>query len=614
MSYGSENFDPAPNLGAPASQPQRIRQLPLEVITKIAAGEVIERPASVVKELLENSVDAGATRIDVEIEQGGAELIRVVDDGCGIPPEDLPLAFASHATSKLVDADDLFRVGSYGFRGEALASIGGVAQVTLRSRLDPGRIGAEVFCDGGKLSEVRPWNGAPGTCIEVRRLFFNTPVRRKFLRATGTEAGHIAEQVTRLALARPTLTLKLTHNGRLVYEVPSSAGLRDRLRLFFGSEVEDRLMPVEAAQGPVRLSGFIADPACDAGNARLQYLFVNGRWIRDRALSHALQEAYRGLVMVGRHPVAFVFLELPPDQVDVNVHPTKSEVRFRDGHAVYHLVLASLREKLRSSDLVARLQVRPIGSFPNAVPLLQPSSTQPDPWARDFFAPRPALTQPSLANGGTGSEATTERQETPVTERTVPPEGPANLKAIQLYDAYLVVETPEGMLVIDQHALHERIIYEHWKERIGNGTMEIQRLLVPEPVDLPAEQAATALDNKALLERLGLGIEDFGGGTVLVTSYPAMFRNGAPADILRTAVEYLVGNDRPPGPEQLLEKLLALMACKAAIKAGDHLGPEEIAALIAQRGLADHTHHCPHGRPTALLFSRQELDRQFKRT
>ncbi len=612
----------------------RIRQLPLEVITKIAAGEVIERPASVVKELLENSVDAGATRIDLDIEQGGAELIRVVDDGSGITAEDLPLAFASHATSKLADADDLFRVRSYGFRGEALASIGGVAKVTLRSRLNPdagtrghgdagiaasprlpvsassSSVGAELFCDGGKLSEVRAWNGMPGTCIEVRHLFFNTPVRRKFLRAVGTEAGHIAEQVTRLALARPTLSLKLTHNSRLVYEVPGTAGLRDRLRLFFGSDIEDQLMPVEATQGPVRLHGFLADPACDAGNQRLQYLFVNGRWIRDRALGHALQEAYRGLVMVGRHPVAFLFLELPPDQVDVNVHPTKCEVRFRDGHAVYHLVLASMKEKLRQSDLVGRLQFRP--AFPSAPPLSQPATS--DSWARDFFAPRPALAQgafPSAPGNGVTAKPQAEDAEDRAARGLAETSG---LKALQLYDAYLVVETPEGMLVIDQHALHERIIYEHWKERIRTGTVESQRLLVPEPVDLPADQSATVLEQRLILEQLGLGVEDFGGGTVLVTSYPAIIRNGAPADILKTAAEFLMRNDRPPTSEQLLDRLLALMACKAAIKAGDHLGPEEIAALVAQRGLADHTHHCPHGRPTALLFSKQDLDRQFKRT
>lgn len=335
----------------------RIQKLPAGVVAKIAAGEVIERPASVVKELLENAVDAGATHIDVDVEQGGAECVRVVDDGCGIERDDLPLALSSHATSKLTDADDLFRVTTLGFRGEALASVAGVARVTLQSRPAARPCGAEILCAGGTLSAVRDWNGAPGTRVEVRNLFYNTPVRRKFLRTTATEMGHVCEAFTRLALSRERLHLTLRHNGKAVYEVPGGATLFDRVGLFFGAPVRDRLYPVEAQAGPVSLCGYVADPACERGNARGQYFFVNGRWIRDRSLGHALQEAYRGLLMTGRYAVAFLTLELPADQVDVNVHPTKAEVRFRDGHGIYHLVLASVREVLRKADLTARIRV-----------------------------------------------------------------------------------------------------------------------------------------------------------------------------------------------------------------------------------------------------------------
>ena len=276
----------------------------------------------------------------MDIEQGGVELIRVVDDGCGIAPEDLPLAFASHATSKLANAEDLFRIVTLGFRGEALASIGGVAQVTLQSRPRDHPLGAELTCHGGEFSEARAWNGSPGTRLEVKHLFFNTPVRRKFLRSTPTEVGHVCEAFTRLALAHPKLHLTLRHNAKDVYEVPASAGLRERLRLFFGAEVSDKLYALEARQGPVVLRGYISDPACERGTAKMQYVFVNGRCIRDRSLSHALQEAYRGLLMTGRYAVAFLFLELPPEQIDVNVHPTKVEVRFRDSQALHHLVTA----------------------------------------------------------------------------------------------------------------------------------------------------------------------------------------------------------------------------------------------------------------------------------
>jgi DNA mismatch repair protein MutL len=389
----------------------RIQQLPTLVVNKIAAGEVIERPASVVKELLENAVDAGSRRIDVEVEQGGTELIRVADDGGGIHPDDLPLAFASHATSKLRDADDLFRIGTLGFRGEALASIGGIAQVTLQSRPPDQTCGAEVSCHGGDLGAVRPWNGSPGTRIEVRHLFYNTPVRRKFLRTGATEMGHVSETFTRLALAhartetRPGLHLTLRHNNKPVYDIPAATLLLDRIGLFFGPEVSGQLYAVEARQGPATLTGFIADPACERGTARMQYLYINGRWIRDRSLGHALQEAYRGLLMTGRYAVAFLFLELPPDLVDVNVHPTKAEVRFRDAQALHHLVFSTVRQRLRAENLTARLQVsstlEPTGAVrpqPTAPPAHRPHRRPncPSPPLHRQTATLPYLRRPCL--------------------------------------------------------------------------------------------------------------------------------------------------------------------------------------------------------------------------
>jgi DNA mismatch repair protein MutL len=623
----------------------RIVQLPSSVVTKIAAGEVIERPASVVKELLENAVDAGSTRIDLEVEQGGIELIRVVDNGCGIVADDLPLAFASHATSKLSSADDLFQIGTLGFRGEALASIGGVAQVALQSRPAPpvlpceggdtAGVGAEITCHGGVLSPVRDWNGAPGTRIEVRHLFYNTPVRRKFMRTAATELGHVSEVFTRLALSHPQLHLSLRHNGKSVFEIAASADLRDRIGLFFGAEVRDQLYELKASQPPALLHGFVADPACERGNAKMQYLFLNGRWIRDRSLGHALQEAYRGLLMTGRYAVAFLFLDLPPDQVDVNVHPTKAEVRFRDGQAVYHLVLSAIRERLRAANLTPRLQVPsslgapqvqglPVsGGSSNASPFPAWSLTAPEPPAAKLpLDGRPATPAPLTADEPSAEPAETPAAplQNPILENPVSPSlkpngvpAPGSYKAIQLYDAYLVLETPEGMLVIDQHALHERILFEQLKERIRTGNLETQRLLIPEPVDLPADQAARVLEHRDALAGLGLGVEDFGGGTLLLTSYPALNGNRPPQAIFRAVIDHLVTKDRPPSREVLLNNLLSLMACHSAVRAGDRLTPEEIAALIAQRELANDTHHCPHGRPTSLLFSRQDLDRQFRR-
>src|SRR5262245_12834785 len=595
----------------------RIQQLPPTVITKIAAGEVIERPASVVKELVENSIDAGATRIEIDLEQGGSELIRVVDDGCGIDPDDLPLALASHATSKLQTADDLFRIGTLGFRGEALASIGGVAQVTLQSRPSDAADGAEIGCHGGELSGVRPWNGSPGTRIEVRHLFYNTPVRRKFMRTTATEVGHVCEAVTRLALAYPTLHLVLRHNGKLVHDVPATAGLLDRIGLFFGRDVADHSYHVDTTLGPARLTGYLADPACERGHARLQYLFVNGRWIRDRSLGHALQEGYRGLLLTGRYAVAFLFLSLPADAVDVNVHPTKSEVRFRDSQAVYHLVLATVRDRLRRANLVPRLQVpRDAGTVSSPAGVLPQEglrgeqawqlATSPPPAPRfDFPAPTTPPTTIQQPNN-----LITQPPNHPTSQSLPIPEG---ARAIQLHDAYLVVETPDGMLVIDQHALHERILFEQLRRRAQAGPLDRQRLLIPEPIELPAEQAARVLEEKDALAELGLEVDDFGGGTILLSSYPALLNRASPAAIFRGVADRLIAKDRPPTREQFLNDALATIACRAAVKAGDRLTAEEIASLLEQRELAENTHHCPHGRPTSLLFSRHELDRQFRR-
>lgn len=619
----------------------RIRQLPLSVITKIAAGEVIERPASVVKELLENSVDAGATRIDIDIEQGGAELIRVVDNGHGIQAADLPAAFANHATSKLTSADDLFSVHTLGFRGEALASIGGVARVTLQSLAEGEEVGAEISCEGGELAPVRVWNGSAGTRIQVRQLFYNTPVRRKFLRQPGTEMGHICEIFTRIALARPGLHLTLTHNGKEVYEVSAGTSLLDRIGLFFSQEVKEQLYAIDARHGPAHLFGFVADPACERGNAKMQYLFLNGRWIRDRSLGHALQEAYRGLLMTGRYATAFLFLELPADQVDVNVHPTKAEVRFRDGGALYSFVLATIRNRLGEENLTARLRPPPGAGTVSAgnlaaAPWLVPQQVQETPslfgqagfpsYTRNPL-PEPQSTRQEAASGPlsppltpasptAGNGAEQERRER-VGEREGGGQGALAheppLKAIQLHNAYLVLETAEGMLVIDQHALHERILFEQFKERMRTGTLETQRLLIPEPVELTAEQAARTLEHRQELAELGLAVEDFGGGTVLLTGYPALLGRIPPAEILKTVVDHLSAKERPPTREQLLGDLLSLMACHAAVRSGDPLTPEEISALVAQRHLAGDAHHCPHGRPTALLFTRHDLDRQFRR-
>lgn len=630
-----------------------IRQLSASVINKIAAGEVIERPASVVKELMENSIDSGATRIDVAVEQGGLELVRVSDDGCGIPEAQLPLAVASHATSKIEGADDLFRVATLGFRGEALASIAEISRLTIRSRPHDATSGHELAVTGGHAAPIAPCGCPCGTTIEIRQLFYNTPVRRKFQRSTQTEMGHVGEAFTRVALAYPKVHCTLKHNGRSVYDLAPAADWRDRIAAFFGHDLAADLIPLASQDDEVRLSGYAASPSHSRSNPRLQYLFLNGRAIRDRSLQHALSEAYRGLLLTGRYPIAFLRIEMPAELVDVNVHPTKLEVRFQESGKLYGQLLGTLRTKFLSTDLTARLQPVATGEAAAAVDPQQAEQMRRElvDWAKGELAafdrgvdngrdgngdraPAPQ-TQASFDDQWQRPRAplelsTLDRRWQPVpdyhsqaTDHAASSDGAARehridppavaVSALQLHNRYLVTENEDGMVVIDQHALHERILYEFLREKVLAGALESQALLVPEPVDLSPSEAAAVLDAKELLAQLGVTVEPFGGDTVLVSSYPAMLANMRPAEVLRDLVDHLMSGGKKPERRDLLDSLLHMISCKAAIKAGDKLTPAEIAALLEQRHLAQDTHHCPHGRPTALFFSREELDRQFLR-
>lgn len=630
----------------------RIHQLDASVINKIAAGEVIERPANVVKELLENSLDALASRIEVDIENGGSDLIRVVDDGEGIHPDDLLLAVTSHATSKIATADDLFRVQTMGFRGEALASIAEVSRLRIRSRRADAASGYEVSVDCGRITSPQPCGCPLGTQIEVRQLFANTPVRRKFLKSTATEFGYVSEHFTRIALAHPRLHLVLRHNGKVVFELPSTPQLLDRIRLLFGQELSDNLIPVESQANGVSMWGYVGHPSLNKSTRKSQNLFLNGRWIQDRSLQHALTEAYRGLLMVGRQPVSFVFLEVPADIVDVNVHPTKTEVRFADGQALFRQFLAMIRTKFLSMNLDSTMHLPPSGGSPfvaaGAGP--RPRGVELQAWtamppAGDSLwneRPRDDTPRPTLADmrllappadmaassdvcasdvSAVADAASVEPQNS--TDRDVAREaaGPqtsnvatsGELRAMQIRDTYIVVETNEGLTVIDQHALHERIMYEYLRPRVLNNAVESQRMLVPETVELTPKETALLLEYGELLAQFGFGIREFGRQTVLVDRYPLMLKKANLPQLVRDLAEQLDQPEKQPDRRDLLDSLLHMMSCKAAIKAGQRLSPEEIDSLLAQRHLIDDAHHCPHGRPTALVLTENELERQFGR-
>ncbi len=639
----------------------RIHQLDALVINKIAAGEVIERPASVVKELLENSVDALATRVEVDIGQGGTEWIRVVDDGEGLHPDDFLLAVSSHATSKIQSAEDLFHVQTMGFRGEALASIASVSQLKIRSRQPEASTGYELEVDGGKIGPIRECGCPLGTTLEVRNLFQNTPVRRKFLKTTATELGHISEQFGRVAIAHPRLHAVLRHNGKPIYELPATHRLIERLELFHGSKLSEQLIWIESETEGIRLWGYVGHPSQSKSSRKSQYLFLNGRYIQDRALQHGLSEAYRGLLMTGRQPIAFLFLEIPPEIVDVNVHPTKSEVRFRDGQQLYRQLLSTLRSKFLGMDLDSKFQLRitpPESTSSTSSPggkqkqlgledefsqwaqekiekwePLNPKPTSPGSTDDSGFTSLIALDQPSVASDQPMEEAIGPADWEGVSRNPLPNppqsvEGgrssqkessdprdasPRRARVMQVLDCYLVMESDKGLVIVDQHALHERVLYEQFRQRVLSGAVESQKLLVPQPVEMSLKETALLLSHRDLLAELGFGVEEFGNGTVLLTAYPALLSKADHVRLLRDVTDQLDLPGRAPNRRDLTEQLLSMMACKAAIKAGHRLSVEEMESLLAYRHLIDDSHHCPHGRPTALVLSRDSLDRQFGR-
>lgn len=676
----------------------RIQQLPQHVVNQIAAGEVIERPASVVKELVENSLDAGASRIDVALEQGGMDLIRVVDNGQGIPVDELPLAVASHATSKLTSTDELFRIRSMGFRGEALASMGAVSRLLLRSRTPGSTSCGQIEVSGGAASAVEPCGGPEGTCVEVRQLFFNTPVRRKFLRSKQTELSHVTEALTRLALAFPERHFTLRHNDRVLLDLSPTHDWVTRITELFGDDLAKGLVPVESVDESVRLWGFAASPSHSRPNNKAQYLFLNRRYIRDRSLQHALQEAYRGLLLTGRQPIAFMRFEMPPDLVDVNVHPCKLEVRFLDGGRIYSQLLGTLRSRFLMTDLTHHFQASAAnvaaadmaqgsaaernsgesnalataevmqflqrdfggptaswnptspqtsagaGLFATAARPLPASSSQNGPLLGGHsqsgplslhyiepVTPLPQSAMPESRRATVEAAADPRPQPAPQPDRDFaspqvdPPASSAELpthdfktigpvRALQIHDCYLIAEDHQGLLVIDQHALHERILYEQIRTRVLAGLLEVQQLVVPEPIDLSAAEALAAEEHGEMLASLGFLIDPFGGNTVIARGYPAMLPAHKAQEVLRELLGQLTSPGEAPDRRDVLDRLLHRMACKAAVKAGDRLSPEEISQLLSQRHVAQDHHHCPHGRPTALILTKADLDKQFLRT
>jgi DNA mismatch repair protein MutL len=586
-----------------------IHILPSEVASQIAAGEVIERPASVVKELLENSVDAGARFIAIQVEGAGKRLIEVADDGCGIQPEELALAVERHATSKLQNADDLFKISTLGFRGEALASIGSVARLTITSRPTQREIGAMLQMEGGVGAKVQASGSPVGTVVRVENLFYNVPARLKFLKTDTTERRQIDSLVTRYALAYPNIRFQLKQDGRPALQTSGNGKRREVLAALYGVDVARQMLEVLAEEEELSIQGFISPTALTRSNRREIIFFVNGRPVQDAALVAAIIKAYHTLLMVGRYPLGILFLETPAESVDVNVHPTKAEVRFRDPSRVFSGVQAAVRRAL--------LAHTPVPHMDN-----QLRWTPGSDW--EGLAQRANLDWQSMPEPGSqalagelsGDDSPHPAFQPPAANQAPQPGLPGArfplLRLVgQIASAYLVAEGPDGLYLIDQHAAHERVLFERFMAQ-RSSEIPSQVLLQPTAVELPASSARLLEPQLPMLQRLGFEVEIFGSSTFLVRAIPNLLSGSDPAAALRVLVEDFE-EDETPLREEVEARIIARVCKRAAVKAGHTLSPEEQKALLADLEACQSPRTCPHGRPTMIHLSVDLLERQFGR-
>ena len=605
-----------------------IQILPEQLCNQIAAGEVVERPASVVKELLENALDAGATEVSVEVEKGGRRLIRVVDNGHGMGQDDAFLCLERHATSKIRAADDLFALQTLGFRGEALPSIASVSRMLLRTHAAGEESGWEIYAEGGVIRRANAFGMPPGTTVEVRDLFFNTPARRKFLRKEETELGHIADLVTRLALAVPQVRFRLVHDGRTLIDAYRQSRLAERVGALLGRPLLADLLEVAEDDGQgMRLSGFISQPAVQRATTGALHLYINHRYVRDRVMRHALLEGYRHVLPRGRYPVVVLFLELDPGRVDVNVHPTKDEVRFRDQRQVHDFISEAVRRTLRSSSWLAEptapqapVDDAPVISGSDIIDspragapsrdLRQEIQESLDTYARTHFSP----SQPPVSSAGFAAgtySAPIESSPSSAADAGFF----SSLRLIGQYrNSYLVCQDGQDLILIDQHAAHERIGFERLRQQYRQGNIPSQSLLFPVVIEVDFAEAEALREALPHLERLGLIVEPFGGKSYVLKDIPQLLDAGRAEQLLRDLAAELRQIGQSTLAEDALEQVLILMACHGVIRANQALSPAQMMALLRDLDRVDFGAQCPHGRPVMVRQRLPEIEKLFKRS
>ena len=604
----------------------QIRVLPIQVANKIAAGEVVERPASVAKELIENAIDAGATQVDVAVAAGGRKLVSVSDNGRGMSRDDALLSIERHATSKIHDVDDIERIHTLGFRGEALAAIGSVSRFRLTTCRQGDVVGTELVLAGGAIQDVRDIGCPPGTAIEVRDLFFNVPARRKFLRTQQTELFHIRDVFTIQALAHPEVGMSLTIDGRELHRLPAAESLDDRLRELFSPDLLKQLKQVEHEAGGVHVSGMVSVPTVHRADRNEQYLFVNGRPTSPALLSYAIREGYRGLLPKGRNPSVFLFLDMSPGGVDVNVHPTKREIRFRRPGDVRDVVIAAIQKALAATPDVALVDdglpdvVGTIDHLPAVETELKIDDLPP---TRAFKYPRPSAPTADDAStpevfGAAQTESLSPREPAtitgtgdPVADSHASPWAWCRVLG-QVGGFYVVLETENGMVMMDPRASHERVLYDRFMRGIVAGAVDVQALLIPETVELPARDAARVRRNLDLFREMGFGLSEFGGNSFVIDALPACF-DGTPTDVLTTDMARSLEEAGSRGGRHGKEEAVAQAACQAAVGTRQRLRLDEIEKLVMDLAACEMPYTSPRGRPTLIFTSLSEMHRKFGR-
>lgn len=614
--------------------PRRIQALTSLVASQIAAGEVVERPSSVVKELVENSIDAQATRITLEIEQGGIELIRVTDDGNGIEPEDLPLAIAPHATSKIRSADDLDHIATLGFRGEALASISSVSRLSIRTRTRIAASATLLECEADVAQPARPSSGPEGTSISVRNLFFNTPARRKFLKSVPTEQERCVDVMRAVALAHPAIGFRVVCDGRVNFEVPSNQSPKERVASMLGKELAPHMLEVSADQYDdargVTLWGMAGMPSIARGTNKSQFIFINGRPVRDRTIQHAVLEAYRGLIEPGRFPTIVLMIDMSPAGVDVNVHPAKAEVRFRDSGLVHSVVYHAIKRTLQAADLTPTIELAtPTRPFDRNLAQLPGSGITPPPPINPQhvanFIERADQTRTQGPLPGFDVDkvrdalAAPESDSSNIPPVTLPTIAPAT-KILQIHRSYIVTQDEQGIVIIDQHALHERVMFEYLLERMMRGPLQSQSLLTPAVIPVSAHQMELLPELDELFARLGIVAEPIGPFSLGVRAFPSFLfeRRVDPIEFMSGIFEKAESaqfiSNLKAGGEEAMRDVLDMMSCKAAVKAGDRMTEVELAELLSLRESVERSSNCPHGRPTSVRITIRDLEKLFHRS